>query len=129
MSASVQPVGIDVTVKVGLVANWPPTVTTKGADGAPAGTIATILVSLQLATPAFVPFNDTVLMSCVVPKPDPVIVTYAPTIPDWGEMLVTLGAAKERAEIIAHPHTTQRERQLTCICILRGRWMPQDTLV
>jgi hypothetical protein len=61
---------------------------------APAGTVATIEVALQLPiVVAVVPLNSTVLVPCVDPKFVPVIVTDAPTAPDVGDRLVMLGAA------------------------------------
>jgi hypothetical protein len=61
---------------------------------APAGTVATIDVAVQLPmVVAAVPLNFTVLVPCVVPKFVPVIVTDAPTAPVVGDRLVMLGAA------------------------------------
>ena len=60
---------------------------------APVGTVATIDVALQLViVVAVVPLNVTVLVPCVDPKFDPVIVTDAPTAPEVGDRLVMLGA-------------------------------------
>jgi hypothetical protein len=57
-----------------------------------AGTTATIAVFDQLATRAVVPFKVIVLLPCAAPKFVPVIATEAPTAPELGEMLVTVGA-------------------------------------
>jgi len=75
MSASVQPVGSDVTVNEGLLPGWALTVTTKGPDVAPAGTATKRLVSLQFTTATLMPFNETVLSLGTEPKPVPEIVT------------------------------------------------------
>src|SRR5207245_2413052 len=47
------------------------TVTTTGPVVAPDGTVATMLVLLQLVAIALVPLNATVLAHCVAPKPLP----------------------------------------------------------
>ncbi len=50
-------------------------------------------VLLQLvAVPAEVPLNVTVLVPCVEPKLEPVIVTGVPTAPEVGERLLTTGS-------------------------------------
>jgi hypothetical protein len=46
--------------------------------------------ALQLVAVAAVPLNVTVLVPCVAPKPDPAIVTEAPTAPEVGKRLVML---------------------------------------
>ncbi len=58
------------------------TVTTTFPVAAPVGTVATMLVALQLVTVAGVPLNVTVLVDCVAPKFVPVMVMEAPTAPD-----------------------------------------------
>jgi hypothetical protein len=61
---------------------------------APAGTVATIEVALQLPiVVAAVPLNFTVLVLWVEPKFVPVIVSDTPTAPEVGDTLVMLGAA------------------------------------
>jgi hypothetical protein len=70
----------------------PPTVTTTLPVVAPVGTTVVMLVLLQLVGVAVMPLNFTVLVPCVAPKFEPVIVTDAPTKPDVGFKLVTLGA-------------------------------------
>ena len=67
------------------------TVTTTFPDVAPIGTVAVILVALQLATVAAVPLNVTVLPPCVEPKFVPLMVADAPTAPDAGDKLVIVG--------------------------------------
>jgi hypothetical protein len=47
--------------------------------------------ALQLVGVAVVPLNVNVLVPCVAPKPEPAIVTEAPTAPEVGERLVMLG--------------------------------------
>jgi hypothetical protein len=80
-----------VTVKLTPLLATPPTVTTTLPDVAPAGTVATMLVALQLVVVAAVPLNVTVLVPCVAPKFAPVIVTGVPTNPDVGFKPVTVG--------------------------------------
>jgi hypothetical protein len=71
------------------------TVTTTFPEVAPVGTTATIDVALQLVIEvAEVPLNFTVLVPCVVPKFVPVIVTEAPTAPEVGDRLATVGVAR-----------------------------------
>jgi hypothetical protein len=93
MSPSNQPAGRVVTVKEGLFTAWPFTVTVKGPDDTPVGTFAMMLVSLQLATGAVVPFREIVLLPCVVPNPVPVIATSDPTTPEVGDKLVMLNTS------------------------------------
>jgi hypothetical protein len=81
-----------VTVKLTPLLATPPTVTTTLPVVAPAGTVATMLVALQLVGVAAAPLNFTVLVPCVAPKLAPVIVTLAPTNPEAGFTLVMLGA-------------------------------------
>src|SRR5262249_30984007 len=70
----------------------PLTVTVNGPVVAPVGTVATICVSLQLLTAATVPLKVTVELPWLAWKPDPVSVTWVPTVPPTGAMLLTLGA-------------------------------------
>jgi hypothetical protein len=91
--AMLGPVTAGVTVKFTPLLATPPTVTTTFPVVAPAGTAATILVALQLVAAAAVPLNVTVLVPCVPPKFAPVIVTDAPTNPDVGFRLATLGTS------------------------------------
>src|SRR6267378_2702910 len=69
----------------------PPTVTTTFPVVAPAGTVVEMLAALQLVGVAAIPLNITVLVPCVAPKFAPAIVTGAPTTPEVGFKLVTLG--------------------------------------
>jgi hypothetical protein len=77
-----------VTVKEVLFTVLPFTVTENGPDDAPDGTKVMMLVSLQLATTAAVPFSEVVPVPCVAPKPVPAITTSVPTTPDVGDTLV-----------------------------------------
>jgi hypothetical protein len=77
----------------------PETVTTTLPVVAPVGTIATMLVELQLViVVAIVPLNFTVLLPRVDPKFAPVIVTEAPTALEVGERLEMVGAASASEE-------------------------------
>ena len=63
---------------------------------APSGTVATICESLQLViVVAVAPLNETVLVPCVAPNPEPEIVTDVPGAPDIGEIPVTTGLGSE----------------------------------
>ena len=80
------------TVKPTPLLGTPPTVTTTYPGVAPAGTVTTMLVALQLVGVAAVPLNFTVLVPCVAPKFVPVIVTDVPANPDVGLSVAMLGA-------------------------------------
>jgi len=60
---------------------------------APEGTQTTIFVALQLVGVALVPLNLTVLVPCVEPKFDPVMVMQFPTAPDDADSALMLGGA------------------------------------
>jgi hypothetical protein len=82
------------TVKLTPLLFTPLAFTTTLPVVAPVGTVATIEVAFQLPiVVAAVPLNVTVLVPCVEPKFAPVIVTDAPTAPEVGDTVVTLGAA------------------------------------
>jgi hypothetical protein len=85
--------GAGTTVKFTPLLDLFETVTTTLPVVAPVGTVATMLVALQLAAVAVVPLNLTVLVPCVDPKFDPEIVTEAPTAPALGDRLEMVGAA------------------------------------
>lgn len=79
----------------------PPTVTTTSMKPGRRllGTGATILVSLQEAGTDATPPMVTVLLLCVVPKPEPLIVTEEPTGltgPTVGEIVEMAGVAKAK---------------------------------
>ena len=79
----------DVTVKFTPPLAVPPAITTTFPVEAPVGTLTTMLVALQAMGVAAVPLKVTELFeSCEAPKPVPVIVTGAPTIPEVGARLV-----------------------------------------
>jgi hypothetical protein len=85
----------------------PPAVTITFPVVAPAGTVATIDVALQLVIVVAVPLNVAVLVPCVEPKFIPVIVTDAPVTPDVGDRLVMLGVGSTVNEepLLAKPPT------------------------
>jgi hypothetical protein len=60
---------------------------------APFGTVAVILVSLHLLAVAVVSLNFTVLVPCMAPKFDPVMITEVATGPEFGfePVIVTAG--------------------------------------
>jgi hypothetical protein len=91
MSPSDQPYGRGVTVNVVLFAGEPPTVTENVPDDDPVGTIALMMVALQLTTGAVVPLSEIVLELWVAPKLVPVIVTRVPTGPVAGDSPVIVG--------------------------------------
>jgi hypothetical protein len=73
------------TVKAAPLLDVPAAVmTTTLPDAAPAGTVATIAVSLQLETTAAIPLNLRELVPCVDPKLEPIIVTGVPTLAELG---------------------------------------------
>jgi hypothetical protein len=79
----------EVTVKFIPALAAPPAITTTFPVEAPVGTLTTMLVALQAMGVAAVPLKVTELFeSCEAPKPVPVIVTAAPTIPEVGARLV-----------------------------------------
>ena len=79
------------TVKFVPLLATPATVTTTLPEVAPEGSGTVMLVSLQIAPVATVPLNEALLVPCVEPKFDPVIVTDAPTGADVGLTLVMAG--------------------------------------
>jgi hypothetical protein len=85
--------GVGKTVKLFPLLAAPDTVTTTFPVVAPLGTVTAMLLALQLVTVAVVPLNLTVLLPWVEPKPEPAIVTDAPTAPEVGDRLVIEGAA------------------------------------
>jgi hypothetical protein len=93
MSPSNQPEGRVVTVKVELFTFWPLAVTEKGPEDVPDGTVAMMLVSLQMATGTAVPLSVIALLPWVAPKPVPVIATSDPTTPDVGDSPVMLNVS------------------------------------
>ena len=79
----------EVTVKFTPALAVPPAITTAFPVDAAVGTFTTMLVALQAMGVAAVPLKVTELFeSCEAPKPVPVIVTAAPTIPEVGARLV-----------------------------------------
>lgn len=84
--------GAGTTVKFTPLLSTPLACTTTVPVVAPDGTGTAMLVALQLVGEAVVPWNFTVLVPCVDPKFNPVIVTAAPTAPVVIDRLVMLGA-------------------------------------
>ncbi len=84
-----------VNVTVLLVPAAVVTITETEPNGTPLGTVATMLVLLQVAFAA-IPPKVIVLVPCVVPKLKPVIVTAVPTEPADGERLVIVGTGEGR---------------------------------
>jgi hypothetical protein len=83
--------GAGSTVKVTPLLALFDTVTTTLPVVAPVGTVTTMLEALQLVAVAVVPLNLTVLEPCEFPKPDPAIVTLAPTAPVLGVRVEIVG--------------------------------------
>ncbi len=82
-----------VTVNLTPLLEEVPPVTTTLPVVAALGTVATILLELQLVAVAVTPLNLTVLVPWVLPKLLPEIVTEVPTVPEVGDRLVIFGAA------------------------------------
>ena len=97
----------EVTVKFTPLLGTLATETTMLPGVAPVGTGVTMLVSLQLVGVAAVPLNVSVLVLCVLPKPEPETVTEVPTGPVVGLMVVMLGGGVtvKRTPLLATPPT------------------------
>lgn len=76
-----------------LLVPAPGTVTVTEADPSesPAGTLTPIAVLVHEVGVTFTPPKETVLVPCVPPKLEPLIVTEVPTGPAAGDKLVMLG--------------------------------------
>lgn len=83
----------------------PPTVTTTLPLVAPLGTGTVMLLSPQLIGVAAVPLNVTVLVPCVTPKLEPVIVTDVANGPDVGLRLVIAGLTWKATALLPNPPT------------------------
>ncbi len=83
--------GAATTVKLFPFVFTPLAFTTTFPVVAPEGTVATMLLALQLVTVAVVPLNLTVPLPCDEPKFVPAMVTEAPTAPEVGDRLMMLG--------------------------------------
>jgi hypothetical protein len=90
----VKVVAAPVTVKFIPLLATAATVTMTAPVVAPAGTGTTMLVAFQLVGVATVPLKVTVLLPCVDPKLEPLIVTEVPTGPDVGERLLMAGLVR-----------------------------------
>jgi len=88
-----------VKVKVGPVTTFPEIVTETEPVLAPSGTEATMLVSLQLVTPAGMPLKLTELLPCVAPNLNPDTVTTVLTGPDVGDIPETDGVTVNVTEL------------------------------
>jgi hypothetical protein len=99
--------GVGRTVKAAPLLATPPTITTTLPFVAAFGTVTTMLVVLQLVGVAAVPLKVTVLVPIVNPKFAPVIVTEAPTGPEFGLKLVMLGGGMtvKTTPLLATPPT------------------------
>jgi hypothetical protein len=92
-------------VKVTPLLPTPPTVTTTFPVVAPLGTGTMMLVAPQFEGVPAVPLKETLLVPCVAPKPDPVIVTAVPTDPDVGFRLAICGDTAKETPLLAVPPT------------------------
>ena len=81
----------------------PDAVTTTLPVVAPDGTGTTIEPALQLVGDAVVPLKATV--PGLAPKLVPVMVTFAPTIPEFGDRLVIFGNTIKLTPLLAVPFT------------------------
>jgi hypothetical protein len=100
--------GPGVTVNAKLLLLIPPAVTTSGPVVAPAGTLTTMLPSLQLNGAAKVPLKVTLPLPRGMPKPEPLIVICEFTAPLAGEtpLIVGGGITVKLAEFDATPWVT-----------------------
>ena len=73
------------TVNIGPSTVMLPEVTMTGPVVAPSDKVATTCVSLQVLIAAVPPLKLTVLLPCVAPNPDPLIVTLPPGAPVVGD--------------------------------------------
>ena len=71
------------------------TETTNGPEVAPDGTLVLMVLLLQPLMVASEPFNVTVLVPCVAPKPLPDITIGFPIVPVVAETVLIAGAATE----------------------------------
>jgi hypothetical protein len=102
--------GAGTTAKLTPLLDLFETVTTTFPVVAPVGTVATMLVALQLVAVAVVPLNLTVLVPWVEPKFVPVIVTEAPTAPEDGDKFEMVGAAAWATPARKKKNETERKR-------------------
>lgn len=89
----VEIVGVPRTVKLRPFVFTPLAFTMTFPVVAPVGTLATMLVALQLVIVAVVPLNFTFPLPWVAPMLEPAIVIEAPTAPEFGVRLDMLGVA------------------------------------
>jgi hypothetical protein len=117
-----------VTVKLTPLLAAPPTVTTTFPVVAPAGTVAVMLVALQLVGVAATPLNVTALVPCVAPKFAPAIVTDVPTNPDAGFKLVILGAGAALFTLTGTPVLVAVFPDVSVATAVK-MWLPSDKVV
>jgi hypothetical protein len=89
------------TVKATPLLGWPFTVTVTAPVVAPAGTGAVMLVALQVVGDVMVPLNLNVLVPCVAPKSEPVIIAGAATAPSVGARFAIVGGTVTEAGTVA----------------------------
>ena len=94
-----------VTVNKTRLLPTPLTITMRLPVVAPAGTGATMTVSLQLVGVTVEAPSVTALVPCVAPKLVPVIVIEVPMGPAVGERLVMFGATRKNMPLLAKPLT------------------------
>jgi len=99
------PVIFGETPKVRPLLATPPTVTITAPVVAPAGTVTPMLVVFQLVGEAGTPLKVTVLVPCVFPKPEPLMVTEAPIGPAAGDRLLRPGKTVNTTPLLAAPFT------------------------
>jgi len=99
---------LGVTVNVTPLLAWPLTVTMTLPLVAPAGTVAVMLLALQLVEVAGVPLKVTELVPCDAPKFDPAMTTEDPTAPVLGVRLLMLGVPGGNAIAVADSTKTTK---------------------
>jgi len=99
---------LGMTVKGAPLLVVPPTVITTLPVAAPAGTAAVMVAVDQELGVAGIPLNETVLVPCVAPKPDPVILTRAPIAPELGLRLEMFGTTEKATGLLAWLPTPTR---------------------
>jgi len=90
----------------------PLTVATTGPVVLPAGTLASMPVSLHRTGVAKVPLKLTVLLPWSAPKPEPEIVTAVPTGPAVGDRPETVGAPNTKLPVAAAPALTATDARV-----------------
>jgi hypothetical protein len=91
-----------VTVNTTPLLTTPPTVTATAPVVAPLGTVAAMVVALQLVGVVGNPLNATALDPCVAPKFVPKITTDEPIAPDVGLILEMCGTVEGDTVVELH---------------------------